>query len=446
MDPVSWKKELATLPPIDFNRVASEPVRLVLAGLAERDGLPIEKWLDLRLRSMAAMAMPTTMRESIYEHMTRMHRGLSSTIDYPALSMPQYADDVPSDTCFWFGVNLLGSEIRAVLKRSREQQAKAGTASKGEHLLWRKPTIDRTQEFARDDRRAHWGKTLTDMGPYRKIVRVTSAMQRRVEQLLIDAPNCKEATLFVLGQLALARRSGRELKIPPLLLVGPPAAGKTWWAERLGLALRLHCECITLPSVTASFELSGGSRQWYSGTPGQIAKAFLRTDQASPLFVLDEIDKAPSENRYPVAASLLGLIDRSAAVRWRDEFFDQEFNVSRALFIATANYPERMDAALRSRFRRIDVRAPIRSERASMIASVWREYRSLSAGVRLPRSLTQEVVDTLVDQFQDARQLLRLFDDALGRAARRPGPLRILPSDVGGPPAWLAARSPDRPP
>ena len=86
------------------------------------------------------------------------------------------------------------------------------------------------------------------MGPDRDIVRVTARLVRRVEQLLVDAPNVREATLFILGQLALSHRNRGELRLPPILLVGPPAAGKTWWAQQLAEALGVHCEFIALPA------------------------------------------------------------------------------------------------------------------------------------------------------------------------------------------------------
>ena len=82
----------------------------------------------------------------------------------------------------------------------------------------------------------------------------------------------------------------------------------------------------------------------------------------------------------------------------------------------------------------IDVRVPNRSERAALIASIWRHYRTLRSDLRLPTALGTEVIDVFAKQFQDARQMLRLFDDGFGRAARRRGPLRLLAADVGGAP------------
>jgi ATP-dependent Lon protease len=324
--------------------------------------------------------------------------------------------------------------------REKRQQA---LPTRGRHVLWRAHPTDTAKVYLKDDPRHQWNKQLQDMGPSRDIVRVTSAMVRRVEQLLIDAPNLREATLFVLGQMALARRGQCELRLPPLLLAGPPAAGKTWWAEQLAKALGVHSEVITLPSMSASFELAGGSAQWRNGTPGYIARSFLRTPLASPLFVLDEIDKPIQDNSYPVAPVLLGLIDRSSAARWRDEFFDLDFDVSRSIFVATANKPEKMDPALRSRFRRIDVCAPTRSERVAMVSSVWRQYRATRADLHLQKELPTDVIDLLAQKIDDARHLMRVLDEALGRAARRRGRLKLIAADVGGPVVRLAAWSKD---
>lgn len=446
MSSPEWQSELKELPRLSLDELASEPMRLLFAALAKQQGLTLTQWLALRMRSMAVMSLPNDVREWVISgHVSRgTARPSRGQVDYAALSCPTDAADVPNDENFWSGVRRMAEEIHATAVELRQLREKAAAAAKARHRLWQRTAEDRTSESkskstSTSDHRPYWHRQIIEMGPERDIVRVTPRMVRAVERMLTDAPNLREPTLFVLGQLALALRGHRELRLPPMLLVGPPAAGKTWWAEQLAQALGVHSECIALPSVTANFELSGGSSQWGNGQPGHIVRAFLRTKQASPMFILDEIEKALTSNNYPVAPVLLGLLDRTSAMRWRDEFFDKEFDVSKALFVATANYPERIDSALRSRFRRIDVQAPNRSERASLIASVWRHYRTLRADLRLPTALDASVIDTLVDRFQDARQVMRLFDEGLGQAARRRGRLRLMASDVGGPVARLAS-------
>ncbi len=433
MSSTRWKEELKNLPALAFSELASDPLRLLLVGMAAAEGLTFQQWMDLRLRSLAVMALPGNARKAVLSsHQGNIWGKPKLPVDYVALSAPSESADVPDDASFWAGVDVMAEGIKDAVKEIRLARQTCPVAP-GRHRLWQAPTQDRSKVFAANDGRQIWHKQLAAKGPDRDIVRVTAPLVRRVEQLLVDAPNVREATLFVLGQLALAHRNRGYLYLPPILLVGPPAAGKTWWSQQLADALNVRCEFIALPSVTGTFELSGGSAQWHSGTPGRIARTFLETQQASPVFVLDEIDKAISNNGYPVAPTLLGLVDRCTSARWRDEFFDLEFDVSKSVFIATANYPDRIDPALRSRFRRIDVRGPNRAERSALIVSIWRHFRKSRTDLRLPASLDSDVVAVLAEQFQDARQILRLFDEGLGRAARRRGRLRLMPSDVGGP-------------
>ena len=81
-----------------------------------------------------------------------------------------------------------------------------------------------------------------------------------------------------------------------------------------------------------------------------------------------------------------------------------------------------------------------------MVASVWRQYRATRNDLQLPKSLAADVVDLLALQIDDARHLMRVLDEALGRAARRRGRLQLIASDVGGPVARLAAWSKEVPP
>lgn len=292
----------------------------------------------------------------------------------------------------------------------------------------------RVRPVPKDEDRKVWFERLGRSGHEREIPRVQVRQLQAVERLREDAPNLREPTEFILGQLATARRRG-SLALPPILLVGPPAAGKTWWAERLAEALGIPATVIAMPGVTSSWELSGSAASWGNAQPGRFVRTLIDTRSASPIFVLDEIEKT-SPGNYDPAPVLLHLLERASAKAWRDEFFDTEFDLSRAIFIATANRPELMDPALRSRLREFRVQAPRRSERASIIESVWRQFRR-DAALRLPATLPEAVVAHLADTFTDARAVQRAFDAALGRASLRPGRLHLLPADFGAPAAQL---------
>src|SRR5690606_40149465 len=126
------------------------------------------------------------------------------------------------------------------------------------------------------------------------------------------------------------------------------------------------------------------------------------------------------------------LLERESARHWRDEFFDMEFDVSRAIVIATANRPQDMDPALRSRFREVAVGRPARDDLPALIRSAWTRHRSQHPGLKLPRVLPDEAIAGLAEGFTSIRGLQRTFEDAVARAARRPGRLRLLASDLAG--------------
>lgn len=389
-------------------------MRGVIAAIAHKSQQSVGEWLGETLRDAAAAALNSKLIRDA-ELMNLDGRTLSDA----TLAM------------------ILAGDMEDAAQAIDTRPAMDGVPARHRHVLHaRLPPEQIAQALRERDGRAWWER-LQATGHERAIPRIRPSQVRAVEEMLSTAPHMREATLFVLGQLAFGRRSrGRHLALPPILLVGPPASGKTWWATTLAAALDVHHEYLSMPAMTASFELAGATQSWNSARPGRIVRAFLATTCAAPLFVLDEIDKMNVGNYAPEPV-LLNLIERASAVRFRDEFFAIDFDVSRSIFIGTANHPERMDAALRSRFREIYVRSPTRAERTPIVKSIWAGLRR-QVGASLPTSLEPRVLEVLVDGYRDARQTQRVIEAGLGRAARRRGPLVLAPGDVGGDAAWLA--------
>lgn len=269
------------------------------------------------------------------------------------------------------------------------------------------------------DSKSKWLTALRESSSVREIPRATEAMFSRLHALKNDAPNLSPVIDVVDRELRLSSIGNQGVRLSPILLVGPPAAGKTWLAGLIAKALtpETPADIISLPTVTGAFELSGSNSTWNSAQPGRIVRAFIKTRSATPMFVLDEIEKAMVGN-YPPAGVLLPLLESSDAARWRDEFFDLEFDVSRALFVATANSVEPMDSALLSRFRVIEVREPHLSEVPQIVQSL---FRAVIADLpsTIHTALSEDALDILSGAFVDARQMTRLLRDALGVAAAR---------------------------
>lgn len=400
------------------SRAAIDPALLrIAAQLAPTLGLSREAWLDSRLRAalLADLHAADCDRVEPYALMLLHWAAGNRCLDPAALPASAELADA-------FGVALPG--------RTRGRGRKRAALSQS-HALYEADALATAAERIGDDEHKKHFRALQASGATRTLPTVDRRQERRMAALLAAAPHLREATEAVLGGLAIARRAGAPLQLTPLLLSGPPAAGKTWWARRAADALGLPCARIAMPKVTASFALSGGTPSWSNSRPGRIVQEFMRTDGATPIFILDEIDKISAGN-YDPAPVLLDLLERDSAKRWHDEFFDIEFDVSRAIVIATANRPQDMDPALRSRFREIVVDRPGRRELPAVIQSAWSEHRDRYPGLALPKTLPAEALESLVADFSTIRALQRRFDDAIARAARRPGRLRLQPGDLDG--------------
>lgn len=390
-----------------------DPSIYALATLAaERLSVPVADWIESRLRACLIADLADDLGALPGKVRPHMHRWIQRRVQHPIGTLP-----TGEDLCELFGV---------AASAGASQDASTGRKVR----LYDDQAMQRALvRVTEKEHRAHFSAAMR-FGPERAVPTCGSRQVRRVENLRRRAPHLAEATEAVLGALAVARRTKGRLRMLPILLSGPAAAWKTWWAREMAVALGLPVASIAMPQVTASFVLAGSSMSWSQGRPGRIVETYMQHDCASPIFILDEVDRL-SEGSYKPEPMLLNLLERESARQWRDEYFEVEFDVSHAIFVATANHPERIDPALRSRFREIPVKSPGGDARPPVIASAWELHRSHYPELRLPEQLEGEVVAALAKSAANLRDLQRLFDNAIGRAARRPGRLRLLPADFG---------------
>lgn len=383
-----------------------------------------DAWVDSRLRACLSVELAKELGPLSKTALVGIHRWVAG-------HAPLHVPALPTAEAICVRLAALPAADR------RLQAAEAPAPRQGKaHRLYDPAALAAVSSHITDQEHKLQFQALARRGPNRPKPLATAALERRVRQLLVEAPHMAEATDYVLGALAVARRAKGSLRLAPLLLSGPPASGKTWWARRMAEVLALPLSIIVMPKVTASFVLSGSTSSWSAARPGRIVEAMARADVASPVFLFDEIEKVHT-GRYDPAPVLLDLLDRGSGQTWHDEYFRIDFDVSSAIFIATCNSPELMDPALRSRFREIRVAAPRADALPGIIGSAWAAHRRLYPGLRLPATLPTPAIHHLATRKLDIRDLQRLFDDAIGKAAQRPGRLRILPADLGAPAAAL---------
>jgi ATP-dependent Lon protease len=205
-----------------------------------------------------------------------------------------------------------------------------------------------------------------------------------------------------------------EFRITPILLLGDPGIGKTYLATQLAEALGVATDKISAGGAQGGFQLTGSHTSWMGSRPGSIVALLAEDKSASPVMVIDEVDKIGASVQYPVLPVLLDLLDTNTAKKFKDQFFDMEFDASRVIFILTANSLDGVPPALLSRVEVFHVPRPERAQRLRIIRET-----NADLCIKTKRQITMdegtcEVLASRMDL--DIRKLVRLVREAFAKA------------------------------
>lgn len=265
---------------------------------------------------------------------------------------------------------------------------------------------------------------LLELGTFRPVVVPNAAWRGQLDELREAFPNFIDAIDEVLEPSFAISAAGGRCRPAPMLLVGPPGVGKSYFSSLIANVLKTPQFKVDMASATAGSTIDGLATHWGNSAPGELFKtlAFGRSGvpaTACPVGFLDELDKAGADLRYNPLGGLYSLLEIESARTFEDQSLPGlRVDASHVRWIAAANDLDTIPKPILSRFHIVHVEAPTASENQRMFekifASVVHDTRLTDFGNQISRAVISHAVEKY-----SAREFKTRSAMAIGRALAR---------------------------
>jgi ATP-dependent Lon protease len=242
-----------------------------------------------------------------------------------------------------------------------------------------------------------------------------------------DCPNFGEVLDDLTRYLGLAIAGGSNVNVMPVLLLGDPGVGKTYFGKRLAAVLGTEFEFISMNALSAGFVITGSSSSWRGAKCGKVAERLVRGKFANPVVLLDEVEKASGSSQSDPLAALYQLLEPETSRAFHDEFIDVDLDASQVFWVLTANSLDGIPPALLSRMAVYEVPAPTPEQTAGIALRV---YVGLLRELKL-QNFEEELPERVRDKLSavSPREMRKALLDGLGFAVQA-GRSGLRPEDV----------------
>jgi len=231
----------------------------------------------------------------------------------------------------------------------------------------------------------------------------------------------EEVKRRIIEHLAVLKIKG-DMKSPILCLYGPPGVGKTSLGKSIAEALGRKYERVSLGGLRDESEIRGHRRTYIGAMPGRIIKAIKKSESSNPVFVLDEIDKVTRDSHGDPSSALLEVLDPEQNEQFHDNYLELDYDLSKVLFVATANTLSSIQPALRDRMEIIEISGYTVEEKVKIAQKHLLPRQLVSHGLEKKHLLVSDkLLEKIVDQYtreSGVRGLEKMISKVIRYAAK----------------------------